>query len=85
MSLHKKRVLITGAGAGIGRDRALAFAGQGAVVMVSDISADAAERVAAEIAAAGGEGCANTADVTSEADATRVVAQPLRTWVASTA
>lgn len=78
MSLHRKRVLITGAGAGLGRDMALAFAGQGAVVMVSDLSGDAAAGVVAEIAASGGEAHANTADVTSERDVTQMVAQAAR-------
>jgi NAD(P)-dependent dehydrogenase (short-subunit alcohol dehydrogenase family) len=65
-------VVITGAGRGIGRAHALAFAAEGARVVVNDLGAardgtgadgSAAEEVVAEIRAAGGEAIANTADV----------------------
>lgn len=52
-----KVVLITGAGSGIGEATARAFAAEGAIVAVSDMSAAAAERVATEIC----EGSAGTA------------------------
>jgi NAD(P)-dependent dehydrogenase (short-subunit alcohol dehydrogenase family) len=65
-------VIVTGAGRGIGRAHALAFAREGARVVVNDlgVSADGsggdlspAEQVVAEIRAAGGEAAANGADV----------------------
>lgn len=75
MDYTGKRVLITGAGAGLGRDMALAFAAQGATVMVSDLSGEAAAAVAAEITQAGGRAHTNTADVTREQDIIDMVAQ----------
>src|SRR5215831_19003680 len=63
-----KVVIITGAGAGIGRSHALAFAKEGAKVVVNDVGSDragggkgseAADRVVLEIKTAGGEAVPN--------------------------
>ncbi len=67
--------LITGAGAGIGRATALAFAEAGAIVAVTDIDGGSAEAVAAEIVAAGGRGRAWTLDVADEGQIVRVVGE----------
>ena len=64
-------VVVTGAGRGIGRAHALAFAAEGARVVVNDIGAgldgsageSPARQVVDEITAAGGEAVANTDDV----------------------
>ena len=65
-------VIVTGAGRGIGREHAHAFAREGARVVVNDLgvevdgrggSAGPAHEVVAEIRAAGGEAFANGADV----------------------
>lgn len=56
-------VVVTGAGRGLGRAHALAFAEAGASVVVNDVSADAAAAVAKEITAAGGAAVASTGDV----------------------
>jgi len=67
-------VIVTGAARGIGRAHALAFAREGAKLVVNDrgVAADGsggdlspAEQVVAEIRAAGGEAVANGADVAS--------------------
>jgi NAD(P)-dependent dehydrogenase (short-subunit alcohol dehydrogenase family) len=59
-----KTALVTGAASGIGRATALALAREGAAVLVSDVDAAGAERVAKEIAAAGGSARAAGCDVT---------------------
>ncbi|WP_107653278.1 SDR family oxidoreductase [Nocardia suismassiliense] len=63
-------VVITGGGSGIGRATALAFAREGAEVVVSDINGIAAEATVALIAQAGGTGHAYELDV-SDASAVR--------------
>ena len=57
-------VLVTGAASGMGRATALVFAADGANVAVTDISAEATQAVAGEIAASGGAAKAWTLDVT---------------------
>ena len=66
-------VIVTGAGGGIGRAHALAFAAEGARVVVNDIGVgldgspagggSAAQSVVDEITAAGGEAIANGANI----------------------
>ena len=53
-SIAGARVLVTGAVRGMGLATARLFAGEGAIVAVTDISAKDAERVAGDIIAAGG-------------------------------
>ncbi|HEY6550119.1 MAG TPA: SDR family oxidoreductase [Solirubrobacterales bacterium] len=62
--LRGKRCLITGAASGIGRATAIAVAGDGAELFLTDRDGEGLERVAAEIRAAGGNVCHfATADV----------------------
>jgi NAD(P)-dependent dehydrogenase (short-subunit alcohol dehydrogenase family) len=68
-----RTVLITGAGGGLGRAYALAFAAQGANVVVNDIRLDAAKAVADEVQAAGGRSLANDGDITTLAGAQAIV------------
>ncbi|HOM14809.1 MAG TPA: SDR family oxidoreductase [Rubrivivax sp.] len=68
-----RTVLITGAGGGLGRAYALAFAAQGANVVVNDIRLDAATAVAGEVQAAGGRALANDGDITTLAGARAIV------------
>ena len=66
-------VIITGAGGGLGREYALAFAKEGASVVINDINPAAAERTVGEIGAMGGKAIANSNDITSHADAGLIV------------
>lgn len=63
--LQGKSVVITGAGQGLGAAYARLAAEQGALVVVNDINSVAAEAVVEDIRKAGGEACANHADISS--------------------
>lgn len=67
-SVEDKVVLVTGAASGMGRAIAHLFADEGARVAVTDLDAEGAERVAAEITGAGGRACGLRLDV-ADADA----------------
>lgn len=68
-----RTAIVTGAGAGLGRAYALAFAAEGARVVVNDIRRDAAQAVAHEVQAAGGQAIADDGDITTLAGAQRIV------------
>lgn len=65
MRLLNKVACVTGAGSGIGRATALAFARQGADVLVNDLYLESAEAVAAEVASIGKKALAVQADVSN--------------------
>lgn len=66
-SFENKSVVVTGAAAGIGRATALAFAAEGAQVIVSDIVEDGGHETVALIKQAGGEAQFVAADVAQAA------------------
>ena len=81
--------IVTGAGGGLGREHALALAARGARVLVNDLggtrdgsggSATAAQAVADEIRAAGGEALANGASVTDPVAVQAMVQQAVDAW-----
>ncbi|HEX5676392.1 MAG TPA: SDR family oxidoreductase [Alcanivorax sp.] len=81
--------IVTGAANGLGKSHALSLAKLGAKVVVNDFggardgtggSSEAAEKVVAEIKAAGGEAIANGADVSSEEQVDAMVKQTLDQW-----
>ena len=78
MLLAGKIALLTGGAAGIGRAAALAFAREGATVIVADIAA--AEETAAIVRAAGGTALALKCDVSSSTEVENVVQTAVRTY-----
>ncbi|AYF88007.1 SDR family oxidoreductase [Pseudomonas sp. JS3066] len=77
---QNRSVIITGAGGGLGRAYALAFAAEGANVLVNDINLPAAEAVVAEIRAKGGEAVASNGDITNYAAAGEIVRQAIEAF-----
>lgn len=67
-SLLGKQAVITGGGSGIGKAIALLFARQGATTHILDLDLAAAEQVAAEIGASGGQAQAYALNVAQQAD-----------------
>ncbi len=87
--LEGKVIVVTGAGAGVGKEIALEAARQGAKVVVNDLgvnidgsggSAGPAQRAVDEIKAAGGEAVANTESVAEWKSAQAIIAQAVDTY-----
>lgn len=71
----KHKILITGAGSGLGRSLGIFLAHQGHSLLISDVDQARAASVAEEIAAEGGTATAHRLDVTSETDAQRLFSE----------
>lgn len=89
LDLTGRIAIVTGAGAGLGREHALLLARLGAKVVVNDLGSDVsgrggsgtpAQRVADEIVAAGGEAIANSASVTDVEQVQSMVDETLSRW-----
>ena len=78
--LEGEIALVTGAGSGIGRESALAFAASRAQVMVSDVVVEGGEETVARIKAAGGEATFRRADVSQRADVEALIRQTVETY-----
>lgn len=79
-SLADRVVVITGAGQGIGRAFAHAFAREGAIPVIAEQNEAAARRVAAEIEAAGGQACGIATDVGARESVEALVAEVERRY-----
>src|SRR5437660_12708199 len=79
MRLKNKAAIVTGAGHGMGEAEARLFEAEGARVIVADVLEREAERVAAEIRAAGGEAAAKI-DVTGEPEWVALIGKTVSTY-----
>ena len=66
MKLKDKTAIVTGAASGLGKAIAMTYAREGAQVAIADLDKSAADAVADEIRAAGGQALGIAMDVTSE-------------------
>jgi NAD(P)-dependent dehydrogenase (short-subunit alcohol dehydrogenase family) len=80
LPLKGRVAIVTGAGGGLGRCHALFLARRGARLVVNDVAQDAADRVAVEIVAAGGEALAIATSVTDEAGIAAMVDRVADRW-----
>jgi NAD(P)-dependent dehydrogenase (short-subunit alcohol dehydrogenase family) len=70
---EEKVALVTGAASGIGKTTAMAFAREGAAVLLSDVSQEQGEQVVREIEQAGGRAAFARADVSVAAEVEEMV------------
>lgn len=80
MRFTDRAVLVTGGGTGLGRAAALAFAREGASVMVAGRTGEALKETVRLIESGGGTGAFTVADVSASADAARMVAETVRAF-----
>jgi NAD(P)-dependent dehydrogenase (short-subunit alcohol dehydrogenase family) len=78
--LKGKVVIVTGARRGMGKSHAIAFAKEGAKVVVSDISLEDCQKVVDEIKKSGGEAMAIKCDVTKKKEVEEMVKKTIEKW-----
>lgn len=78
--MEKRVALITGAGSGIGRATALAFAREGAKVVAADVQPQAAEETVELIKAAQGEGIMVQVDISQAEKVDRLIHQTVEKY-----
>ena len=80
MKLKDRAAIVTGAGSGIGASAAIAFAAEGARVIVMDREEAGAKRTVEQVEKAGGRAVAVQGDVTRAADNQAVVERAVALW-----
>jgi len=78
--LDGKTALVTGAGSGIGRAASLAYAREGARVVVADVNVEGGEETVQQIKEAGGEAVLVHVDVSQADDTQAMVAQAVEAF-----
>ena len=66
MKLKNKVAIVTGSGSGIGKGIALAYASEGAKVIIADLNEETGAKTAQEIKAEGGDAIFIRIDITNE-------------------
>lgn len=80
MKLSGRVAIVTGAASGIGHASAIAFAREGARVVVADRNAVGGEETASAIKAEGHEGCFVRVDVSKESEIERMIEETIARW-----
>jgi 3-oxoacyl-[acyl-carrier protein] reductase len=80
MKLTDRVAVVTGGASGIGAASAIAFAAEGARVLVADVDEAGSKRTVEQIEKAGGRAAAFHADVTRAADNRAIVERALALW-----